>query len=89
MRIADPACGTGGFLLAAYEFLNKPGLDRETQKFINEQAIHGNDIVPNVTRLCAMNLYLHGLGGDQQRANLAHHVQFRQWQRHGELQRGG
>ncbi|MEI7911943.1 MAG: class I SAM-dependent DNA methyltransferase [Verrucomicrobiota bacterium] len=65
MRIADPACGTGGFLLAAYEFLNKPGLDRETQKFINEQAIHGNDIVPNVTRLCAMNLYLHGLGGDQ------------------------
>jgi len=65
MRIADPACGTGGFLLAAYEFLNQPGLDRETQKFINEQSIHGNDIVPNVTRLCAMNLYLHGMGGDQ------------------------
>jgi type I restriction enzyme M protein len=28
-RIADPACGTGGFLLAAYEYVNKPGLDRE------------------------------------------------------------
>lgn len=63
MHIADPACGTGGFLLAAYEYLNKPGLDREAQKFINEDAIHGNDIVAGVTRLCAMNLYLHGMGG--------------------------
>jgi len=65
MRIADPACGTGGFLLAAYEYLVKsnPSLDRKPQRFINEEALHGTDIVPSVTRLCAMNLYLHGLGG--------------------------
>jgi type I restriction enzyme M protein len=65
MRIADPACGTGGFLLAAYEYLVKsnPGLDRKAQRFINEEALHGTDIVPSVTRLCAMNLYLHGMGG--------------------------
>lgn len=65
MRIADPACGTGGFLLAAYEYLVKsnPGLDRKTQRFLNERAIRGTDIVPSVARLCAMNLYLHGLGG--------------------------
>jgi len=65
IRIADPACGTGGFLLAAYEYLVKsyPGLDRKAQRFINEEAIHGNDIVPSVVRLCAMNLYLHGMGG--------------------------
>jgi type I restriction enzyme M protein len=65
MRIADPACGTGGFLLAAYEYLVKsnPGLDRKAQRFLNEEAIRGMDIVPNVTRLCAMNLYLHGMGG--------------------------
>jgi type I restriction enzyme M protein len=65
MRIADPACGTGGFLLAAYEYLVKsnPGMDRKTQRFLNEEALHGTDIVPSVTRLCAMNLYLHGLGG--------------------------
>jgi type I restriction enzyme M protein len=65
MHIADPACGTGGFLLAAYEYLVKsnPNLDRKTQRFINEEALHGMDIVPSVTRLCAMNLYLHGLGG--------------------------
>jgi type I restriction enzyme M protein len=67
MRIADPACGTGGFLLAAYEYLVKTyrDLDRKAQRFINEEAIHGSDIVPNVTRLCAMNLYLHGMGGDK------------------------
>lgn len=67
MRIADPACGTGGFLLVAYEYLVKTyrDLDRKAQRFINEEAIHGNDIVPNVTRLCAMNLYLHGMGGDK------------------------
>jgi type I restriction enzyme M protein len=66
MRIADPACGTGGFLLGAYDYLVRTyrDLDRKAQRFINEEAVHGNDIVPNVTRLCAMNLYLHGLGGD-------------------------
>jgi type I restriction enzyme M protein len=65
MHIADPACGTGGFLLAAYEYLVKSnrGLDRKAQRFLNEEALHGTDIVPNVTRLCAMNLFLHGLGG--------------------------
>ena len=65
MHIADPACGTGGFLLAAYEFLVKSnrGLDRKAQRFVNEEAIRGTDIVPSVTRLCAMNLYLHGMGG--------------------------
>jgi len=67
MHIADPACGTGGFLLAAYEYLVNTyrDLDRKAQRFINEEAIHGTDIVPNVTRLCAMNLYLHGMGGDK------------------------
>ena len=65
MHIADPACGTGGFLLAAYKYLvnENPGLDRNAQRFLNEEALRGTDIVPGVTRLCAMNLYLHGLGG--------------------------
>jgi len=65
MRIADPACGTGGFLLAAYEYITKeyPDLDSKARRFLNEKAIHGTDLVPPVARLCAMNLYLHGLGG--------------------------
>ena len=65
MRIADPACGTGGFLLAAHEYLVQAnrGMDRKTRRFIDENALHGIDIVPSVARLCAMNLFLHGIGG--------------------------
>lgn len=65
MTIADPACGTGGFLLAAHEYLLRayPKMDTKTRRFVNEAAIHGMDIVPSVARLCAMNLYLHGMGG--------------------------
>ena len=68
MRIADPACGTGGFLLAAHEYLAQanPGLNAKSQRFLDEDAIHGIDIVPSVARLCAMNLYLHGMGGGKQ-----------------------
>lgn len=65
MRIADPACGTGGFLLAAHAYLVQAtrGMDGKTRRFLDEDAIHGIDIVPSVARLCAMNLYLHGMGG--------------------------
>ena len=65
MRISDPACGTGGFLLAAHEYLLKhyPTMDRKTRKFVDEGAMHGNDIVASVARLCGMNLFLHGMGG--------------------------
>lgn len=70
MTIADPACGTGGFLLAAHEYLIKsnPLLDSKKRRFIDEDAIHGIDIVPSVVRLCAMNLYLHGMGGGRKLA---------------------
>lgn len=65
MRISDPACGTGGFLLAAHEYLVKhnPTMDRKTRKYVDEEAIHGNDIVASVARLCGMNFFLHGMGG--------------------------
>ncbi|HSZ59836.1 MAG TPA: N-6 DNA methylase [Tepidisphaeraceae bacterium] len=65
MRISDPACGTGGFLLAAHEYVVKryPAMDDKTRKFVDEEAMHGNDIVASVARLCGMNLFLHGMGG--------------------------
>jgi type I restriction enzyme M protein len=64
MRIADPACGTGGFMLAAHEYLLRHfrGMDKKTRRFVDEQAIRGNDLVASVARLCAMNLFLHGMG---------------------------
>jgi type I restriction enzyme M protein len=65
--ICDPACGTGGFLLAAYTYLvnqkNTP-LDRSQKKALKSGTFQGIELVDSVTRLCAMNLLLHGIGGD-------------------------
>ena len=63
--IADPACGTGGFFLAAHDFLADPDnwpLDRDQKKFLKNQTFHGNEIVAGTRRLCLMNLLLHGIG---------------------------
>jgi type I restriction enzyme M protein len=63
--IMDPACGTGGFLLAAHEYIGRQNLDRDEKKHLRYEALHGVEIVDNTARLCAMNLYLHGIGGDE------------------------
>jgi len=64
MTIYDPACGTGGFLLAAHDYISKNYmLDPEQKEFLKSKAFRGKDIVDNVVRLCVMNLYLHGIGG--------------------------
>jgi len=64
MTIADPACGTGGFFLGAYEWLTRPGvhLDKRQQKFLRHQTFVGNEIVASTRRLCLMNLFLHNVG---------------------------
>jgi type I restriction enzyme M protein len=63
--ICDPACGTGGFLLAAHDYIaNNNPLDREQWQNLNHQALHGWEIVDNTARLCVMNLYLHGIGAN-------------------------
>jgi type I restriction enzyme M protein len=60
--VCDPACGTGGFLLAAYDFMKTQKQDRELLRHLRHEAFQGIDIVDEVVRLCAMNLYLHGIG---------------------------
>jgi type I restriction enzyme M protein len=63
--IADPACGTGGFLLIAHDYISKNfDLDKDQKKHLRFAALRGTEIVDNTARLCAMNLYLHGIGGD-------------------------
>lgn len=63
--IYDPACGTGGFLLGAYNYItNNYQLDKGQKKFLKFHAFGGKDIVDSVARLCVMNMYLHGLGGE-------------------------
>ncbi len=62
MRVADPACGTGGFLLAAYEQMKSSRLDPDQKRFLRDEALHGWEIVEATARICAMNLLLHGIG---------------------------
>ncbi len=61
--IADPACGTGGFFLAAYDFIKRnPELDIEQKEFLKFKTFSGNEIVANTRRLCLMNMFLHNIG---------------------------
>jgi type I restriction enzyme M protein len=66
-RICDPACGTGGFLLAASDYLTNTQhtglLDRDEKKGLAVTNFHGYELVPETARICAMNLFLHGIGG--------------------------
>lgn len=64
MSICDPASGTGGFLLAAYEWLRYLVKTKADENFLRTRALRGTDIVTNVARLCMMNLYLHDIGTD-------------------------
>jgi len=66
MKIHDPACGTGGFLLSAYNhIIKKYKLDRDQKEELKHKTFSGNEIVPMAARLCVMNLYLHGINGEE------------------------
>ena len=67
MTVCDPACGTGGFLLAAHDYIvsNNKNMDKDQKKFLRSKTFSGTDIVDGVARLCVMNLYLHGIGGEE------------------------
>lgn len=63
--IADPCCGSGGFLLAAQSYLSDPKhytLDREAKEFLKRDAFRGWEIVPVTFKLSLMNLFLHNIG---------------------------
>ena len=70
MTIADPCCGTGGFLLAAHDYIaGSADLDRDQKKFLRDEAFSGTEIVDNTARLCAMNLFLHNIGSTDPEAD--------------------
>ncbi len=61
--ICDPACGTGGFLLAAHDYISHHNaLDRAQKKALKSGTLFGVELVDGVARLCCMNLLLHGIG---------------------------
>lgn len=69
--VYDPACGTGGFLIAAFRYLldHNPGLSHDEERHLRAASIRGTELVPAVTRLGAMNLLLHGIGSTEAKAN--------------------
>jgi type I restriction enzyme M protein len=67
-RICDPAAGTGGFLCNAYNYVLERferDLDRDEKRALREDLVEGMELSPKVGRMCAMNLYLHSIGGDK------------------------
>ncbi|OFQ98620.1 class I SAM-dependent DNA methyltransferase [Alloscardovia sp. HMSC034E08] len=61
--IVDPACGSGGFFLAAQRYISTHyKLDREQKEFLKDNTFRGWEIVPNTYRMSLMNLFLHNIG---------------------------
>lgn len=60
--VCDPACGTGGFLMAAYDYMKDQSQDKAKRDFLREEALIGYDNTALVVTLASMNLYLHGIG---------------------------
>lgn len=64
-EIIDPACGTGGFLISAHNHIaGNQSLDKDQKAQLRYKTFKGVEITDSVARLCVMNLYLHGIGGD-------------------------
>lgn len=64
--IQDPACGTGGFLVAADRYIKEATdelfkLSKDKATFQRNEAFVGAEYVLDTRRLCLMNLQLHGI----------------------------
>lgn len=71
--IADPCCGSGGFFLAAQEFITQNyTLDREEKEFLKNETFFGNELVAVTFKLSLMNLYLHNIGDIYGNIPIAH-----------------
>lgn len=66
-RICDPACGTGGFLFTAHNYITShhKSLTRDQLKHLKEKAFTGYELVQATARVCAMNMMLHGIGSEK------------------------
>ncbi len=60
--VADPACGTAGFLLSAYEHMRTQSREISKQDFLKKHAFFGADNTSLIVTMASMNLYLHDIG---------------------------
>ena len=65
--ILDPACGTAGFLISAYNYIKKNNVDENGNSTLTPDdrnrmtdSFEGYDISPDMVRLSRVNMYLHG-----------------------------
>ena len=65
--VCDPACGTGGFLFTAHNYIvhHYPNLTKVEKRRLKEGAFRGWELVQGTARVCAMNLMLHGIGSEK------------------------
>src|SRR6266851_4600785 len=83
-RICDPAAGTGGFLCNAYNYVLdrfEKDLDADEKRVLREDLVEGMELSPKVGRMCAMNVYLHGIGGDKVMVHTGHDSLAAPWSR--------
>lgn len=81
-QICDPAAGTGGFLFNAYNYVLErydKELNRDQKRILQEELVEGMELSPKVGRMCAMNLYLHGIGGDKTVIHTGHNSLTAPW----------
>lgn len=67
-RCNDPACGTFGFMIAAYQYVKEKthdfwDLDQDQADFEENEAFSGCELVPDTHRLALMNAMLHDIHG--------------------------
>lgn len=67
--ILDPACGTGGFLVEAFDHLAKQAKTVEDRAALQRSSIYGGEAKPLPYLLAQMNLLLHGLEAPQISSN--------------------
>jgi type I restriction enzyme M protein len=82
--ICDPAAGTGGFLCNAYQYVLdrfEKDLDADEKRALRECLVEGMELSPKVGRMCAMNLYLHSIGGDKVGVHTGHDSLAAPWSR--------
>jgi len=63
--VLDPACGTGGFLVEAFQHLEKQCKTVEDRQLLQKRSIFGGEAKPLPYLLVQMNLLLHGLESPQ------------------------
>jgi type I restriction enzyme M protein len=83
-HICDPAAGTGGFLCNAYKHVLErfeKNLDADQKRALHEELVEGMELSPKVGRMCAMNLYLHGIGVDRVVVHAGHDSLAAPWSR--------